>query len=296
MKKFNKLGALAVVSSLALGGVATSVRADEFIGFGQAGKPGSWALEEYPTFSHTGPNSNSISTYNELSYFTESGFTGTHRDQFEFWVGTSTGYANTQGAPNASGAGFASPGLGFEYYYNVIVPDAKPGTPGYVTFWTSPTLTVNFPNGSRKDAGFGAGANEYSYGLNWANYIQIGKFAVTANPVEIFYASHNLNATTLSNGEMRRLTGGASLTLMDVAAGYEVHDDLFAGIHHAYDINSWRGSDFAETREGKIGPSLTYLGFAKYGLYILGNVNFDYYTSSNMKKSVSVTMSIVKNL
>jgi hypothetical protein len=293
--KFSAFGALC---TLAVAGAATSASADEFIGFGQAGVPGSWALEEYPDFTHTGPNSNSISTYNELSYFTQTGFTGTHRDQLEFWVGVNTGYANTHDSPDAGGFGIAAPGIGIEYYFNVVQPDKDklPGSAGYMTFWTSPTLTVNFPNGSSKEAGFGAGADQFSYGLNWANWIQVGKIGITVNPVELYYASRNLNSTQVSNGEFEKLRGGLGITLLDVAAGYQVRDDLFAGIHHAYSINSWRGSDFAETREGKIGPSVTYLGLAKYGLYICGNVDFDYYTSSNLRKSVSVSMAIVKNL
>lgn len=298
MKRGRKLSACTLLFSLTTGFTATSANADEFIGFGQAGNPGSWALEEYPNFTHTSPNSNSISTYNELSYFTQTGFTGTHRDQFEFWVGVNTGYANTHGAPDASGFGIAAPGIGIEYYFNVVQPDKDklPGAPGYMTFWTSPTLTVSFPNGSSKEAGFGAGANQYSYGLSWANWIQVGKIGVTANPVELYYATRNINETEVSNGQFEKLRGGLSVTLLDVAAGYQVRDDLFVGVHHAYSINGWRGSDFAETREGKIGPSVTYLGFAKYGLFICGNVNFDYYTSSNLSKSISVSMAIVKNL
>ncbi len=287
--------ALAVLS---LSSVSIQAMAEEFIGFGQAGKPGSWALEEYPEFTHTAPNSNSIATYNELSYFTETGATGTTRDQYEFWVGVNTGYANTHDAPGANGGGISAPGVGFEYYYQVVTPDngKHPGDPGYRTFWTSPTLTMNFPNGSSKTAGYGAGANQYSYSLSWANWIQIDKIGITANPVELFYASHNQNQTETDEGQYEKLRGGLSVTLMDIAAGYQVRPDLFAGIHHAYSMNAWRKSDYAESREGKVGPSVTYLGLADYGLFICGNVDFDYYTSSNLKKSESISMSIVKNL
>ncbi|MCT4705521.1 hypothetical protein MUA04_04340 [Enterobacteriaceae bacterium H11S18] len=287
-----------VLSVLPVASLATNAMAEEFIGFGQAGKPGSWALEEYPEFTHTAPNSNSISTYNELSYFTETGATGTQRDQFEFWVGVNTGYANTRDVPDAHGAGISAPGLGFEYYYQVVTPEEgkRPGMSGYSTFWTSPTLTVNFPNGSSKEAGYGAGANQYSYSLSWANWIQIDKFGITANPVELFYASHNHNATQTGIDQYEKLRGGLSVTLMDVAAGYQIEDDLYAGLHHAYSMNAWRHSDFEETKEGKIGPSMTYLGLAEYGLFICGNVDFDYYTSSNLKKSESISLAIVKNL
>lgn len=283
-------------SLLALTLASPQVHADEFIGFGQAGTPGSWALETFPILNHTGPNSNSISTYSNPAYFTETGFTGTHRDQFEFWAGASIGYANTHSVPGSSGFGVAYPGFGIEYYYNVVVPDQPVGSPGYKTFWTSPTITVNFPNGSSKSAGFGAGANQFSYGFNVNNYLQIGRIGVTFNPIELTYASRNLNTTDLGNGNMQKLRGGLSVTFADVAGGYQIRDDLFFGLHHAYSIYSWRGSDFQEAREGKIGPSFTYFGFAKYGLYISGNLNFDYYTSSNLKHSTSFTMAIVKNL
>ena len=279
-------------------GLAGTAHAEEFIGFGQAGKPGSWALEEYPDFTHTRPNNNSISTYNELSYFTQTGVTGTQRDQLEFWVGVNTGYASTHDAPDAKGGGISAPGVGLEYYYQVVTPEngKKPGMEGYRTFWTSPTLSVNFPNGSTKTAGYGAGANQYSYSLSWANWIQVDKIGVTANPVELFYAARNQHQTELANGEYQKLRGGLGVTLLDIAAGYQVNDELYAGLHHAFSINAWHHSDFDESREGKIGPSMTWLGLAKYGLFICGNIDFDYYTSPNLKRSESISMAIVKNL
>ncbi|CAE6789747.1 hypothetical protein R70006_04790 [Paraburkholderia domus] len=289
-------GILTSLSALALVSAPLQASADEFIGFGQAGVPGGWALEAFPVFQHTSPNSNTIYSSFNPAYFTETGFTGTHRDQFEFWLNGSVGYSNTHGAPGGSGFGGAYPNLGIEYYYNVLVPDQPPGSPGYKTFWTSPTFTIAFPNGSSKTAGFGAGANQYSFGFNVNNYLQIGRWGITFNPIELNYATRNLNETAIADGQMVKFKGGLSATFMDVAGGYQVRDDLFLGLHHAYSIYSWKGSDFPEMREGKIGPSFTYFGFAKYGLYVSGNVNFDYYTSSNLKKSVSVTMAIVKNL
>jgi hypothetical protein len=296
VNKCRMFGSIASLSAVVLISAPLQANADEFIGFGQEGSPGTVALEAYPVFQHTGPNSNSIYSSFNPAYFTQTGFTGTHRDQFEFWANGSVGYSNTHGSPGASGFGFAYPNLGVEYYFNVLVPDQPAGSPGYKTFWTSPTFTVAFPNGSSKSAGFGSGANQYSYGFNVNNYAQIGKIGITFNPVELNYAARNVNATDIGNGQLENLRGGLSVTLMDVAAGYQVRDDLFLGVHHAYSIYSWKGSDFAEEREGKIGPSFTFLGFAKYGLYVSGNVNFDYYTSSNLKRSVSVTMAIVKNL
>lgn len=296
MKKRILSGVLASLSALALLSTPMHANADEFIGFGQEGVPGGWALEAFPVFRHTGPNSNSIYSSVNPAYFTDTGFTGTHRDQFEFWLNGSLGYANTHGAPDTNGFGFAYPNVGIEYYYNAVVPDRPMGAPGYKTFWTSPTLTIDFPNGSTKSAGFGAGANQYSFGFNVNNFVQIGRIGVTFNPVELSYATRNLNAVEVGNDGMEKLRGGLSATLLDVAAGYQVRDDLFVGIHHSYSIYSWKGSDFQQEREGEIGPSFTYFGFAKYGLYVSGNVNFDYYTSPNLKRSVTVTMAIIKNL
>lgn len=284
-----------IIASLCILSTLTPAKsmAEEWIGFGQPGKPSSWALETYPVYSHTSPNVNSISTFTELAYFTETGFTGTHRDQFEFWIGGSVGYAKPN--PGTSGWGAAAPNLAIEYYYNVIVPNADPGTANYLTWWTSPILSVTFPNGSDRTSGFGAGANQYSYSFSVNNYVQSGKIGATINPLEISYSARNLNASVISNGGLQRLRGGLSLTVADIAAGYQVTDNLFLGLHHSFSLYSVSASDFQESREGKIGPSFTYSGFAKSGLFISGNLNFDYYTSNNLKHSTTVTASIVKN-
>jgi hypothetical protein len=269
--------------------------ADEFIGYGQAGKPGSWALETFPIATHTSPNGNSINTFTNPAYFTETGFTGTHRDQFEFWAGASTGYAKAAPGSGLNGFGMASPQLGIEYYLNVVQPNAEPGSAGYTTFWTSPIFTVSFPNGNTHDSGFGAGANQYAYGFSVNNYIQVGKIGVTVNPVELYYASRNRNATDLGDGEMRKLRGGLSITVADIAGGYQVTNDLFLGLHHSFSFYNAYGSDFQESREGKIGPALTWSGLVKYGIFISANLNFDYYTTPNLKHSITLTGALVKS-
>ncbi|MFM0210032.1 hypothetical protein PQQ96_21750 [Paraburkholderia sediminicola] len=131
-------------------------------------------------------------------------------------MGTFTGYHNTNGISGASGFGVSYPEVGVAYYYNVVVPDQPVGPLGYKTFWTDPALTVNFPNGSSKSAGFGAGANQYSYGFSVANYVQIGRIGVAVNPVELTYASANLNSTDVGNGQMEKLRGGLSVTFADI--------------------------------------------------------------------------------
>lgn len=283
------------ISAAALLLVAQQANAEQFIGFGQAGAPG-WALEAFPVIRHTAPNTNQIYSSFNPAYFTETGFTGTRRDQFEFWLNGSVGYASTHGAADASGFGGAYPNIGIEYYLNVIVPDRPAGSPGYLTFWTSPTLVFTFPNGSTKSAGFGAGGNQFSYSFNVNNYLQVGKLGVTFDPVALTYASRNLNTTDMGSGRMEKLRGGLSATFADIAAGYQVRDDLFVGLHHSFSIYSWRASDFKASREGQIGPAFTYTGLAKYGVYISGNLNFDYYTSPNIRRSVTATGVLMKVL
>ena len=51
---------------------------------------------------------------------------------------------------------------------------------------------------------------------------------------------------------------------------------------------------FASTRVGKIGPSMTYTGFSKAGLFVSANLNFDYYHTANLKRSNALTMALVK--
>jgi|GEM_PF-2400416 hypothetical protein len=59
----------------------SALMADVFIGNGMEGKPGSWAAEAWPAYSHTTPSTNDASMFLNPAYFTETGVTGTHRDQ-----------------------------------------------------------------------------------------------------------------------------------------------------------------------------------------------------------------------
>ncbi|MEM5461733.1 hypothetical protein VSR69_44285 [Paraburkholderia phytofirmans] len=296
MKTFLITTSTLVITLAAVLGTISKANAEEFIGFGQGGIDPGWGVINYPTIKHTPSNTNSISTYAELAYYTPTGFTGTKRDQFEFWVGTNIGYQNTHGMSNGSPFGVSFPGIGIEYYYGIIQPRGLAGSPGYVSFWTSPTLSVAFPNGSAKSAGFGAGANQFSYGFSDANYIQIGRFAATINPIAFNFASRDLNATSVGNGGLEKLRGGLSVTLMDAAVGYQATNELFLGIHHEYNIFNMSASDFKESREASIGPSFTFLGFAKQGLYLNGNLDFDYYTSPGLRHSVAIALAIAKTL
>ncbi|WCM54068.1 hypothetical protein OH720_14015 [Pseudomonas sp. WJP1] len=276
-------------------GLAATAHADQFIGFAQPGVPGSWAVESFPVINRTAEDDVRAGSNTVLAYFTETGFTGTHRDQFEFWVGAVPGYSSTDGGGSDNGWGIASPNIGIEYYYNVIEPTKPYASSDYVTFWTSPTLMVEFPNGNHDVDGFGAGFNRYAYSLSLANYLQIGKFAVTFTPAGIYYAEKDRNTTDFGEGDPKHLRGGVSLWLGDIAAGYLVTDTLWLGVHHVYNINNRTASDFEESREGKVGPSMTYTGWAKEGIYVSANLNFDYYHTDNLPYSNSLTMALVKS-
>ncbi|WP_338484093.1 hypothetical protein VRB68_09245 [Pseudomonas trivialis] len=287
-----RLGAgLFFASSLTLGATA---RAEQFIGFGQPGLPGKWALESFPVFNRTAEGNVRAGGNTVLAYFSETGFTDTTRDQLQFWVGAIPGYSSNKDARDASPWGIASPNLGFSYYYNVVEPTTEYGSDDYTTFWTNPTLMVEFPNGNDEVAGYGAFANRYAVSFSLANYLRVGRFAATFTPVGIHYAARNRNATDPGTGDPQRLRGGVSLWLANVAAGYLVTDDLWLGVHHVYHINNTAASDFAESRVGKIGPSMTYTGFAQQGFYLSANLNFDYYRSANLSRSNELTMALVK--
>ncbi|ELQ15090.1 hypothetical protein A986_16371 [Pseudomonas fluorescens BRIP34879] len=287
-----RLGAgLFFAFSLTLGATA---HAEQFIGFGQPGLPGKWALESFPVFNRTAEGNVRAGGNTVLAYFSETGFTDTTRDQLQFWVGAIPGYASNKNAREASPWGIASPNLGFSYYYNVVEPTSAYGSDDYTTFWTNPTLMVEFPNGNDEIAGYGAFANRYAVSFSLANYLRVGRFAVTFTPAGIHYAARNRNATDFGTGDPQRLRGGVSLWLANVAAGYLVTDDLWLGVHHVYHINNTAASDFDETRVGKIGPSMTYTGFAQQGFYLSANLNFDYYRSANLPRSNELTMALVK--
>lgn len=274
--------------------VGSSARAEQFIGFGQPGLPGKWALESFPVFNRTADGNVRAGGNTVLAYFSETGFTDTTRDQLQFWVGAVPGYASTNGVRDASPWGIASPNLGFAYYYNVVEPTTEYRSDDYTTFWTNPTLLVEFPNGNDEIAGYGAFANRYAVSFSLANYLRVGRYAATFTPVGIHYAARNRNATDFGTGDPQRLRGGVSLWLANIAAGYLVTEDLWLGVHHVYHINNTAASDFAESRVGKIGPSMTYTGFAQQGFYLSANVNFDYYRSANLRRSNELTMALVK--
>ncbi len=283
------------LAALALSaGISATAHADQFIGFAQPGVPGSWAIEAFPVINHSADGNVRAGANTVVAYFSKTGFTGTTRDQIEVWAGAIPGYATPVGG-SGTGAGIASPNVGLEYYYNVVEPRSAYGSPDYSTFWVSPTLMVEFPNGNKDVSGFGAGGNRFAYSFSVANYVQMGKWAMTFTPVGLYYTDRSRNGTDLGNGEIRNLRGGLSLWFGDVAAGYLVTPSLWLGVHHIYSIYNRSASDFEESREGKIGPSMTFTGWAKYGVYISANLNFGYYHSANLPHANSLTMALVKS-
>lgn len=229
-----------------------------------------------------------------LAYFSETGITGTQRDQVQFWVGADAGYTASNGSRNNGDWDVASPNLGLAYYYNVVEPTSAYGADDFTTFWVNPTLSLEFPNGNDEGTGYGAFANRYGASFSVANYLRVGRFAATFTPAGIHYASRNRHSTDLGNGDPVKLRGGISFWLADIAAGYLVTDDLWLGVHHSYHINNRSASDFKESRQGKLGPAMTYTGFAKQKFYVSANLNFDYYHSDNLPYSNSLTMALVK--
>jgi len=155
--------------------IMNSANAENFIGLGQPGSPGTVSLQFYPTLSHFSPNTNAAKVFSEVSYTTKGGFSSESRDRFEFWVGGYAGYQSPHTNSGGGGWGGASPELGVEYYYQGIAPKqgAPFGTPDYREWWISPTLALDFPNGSAKSSGFGAGANQYTLSASVNNFVGI---------------------------------------------------------------------------------------------------------------------------
>ena len=282
------------LSLAAILAITASAQAEQFIGFGQPGLPGRWAVETFPVYNRNADGNVRAGGNTVLAYFSETGFTETTRDQLQFWVGAVPGYASTNGAKNTNAWGVASPNLGFAYYYNVVEPTSAYGTSDYTTFWTNPTLMVEFPNGNDDIAGHGAFANRYAASFSVANYLQVGRFAATFTPVGVHYAARNRNTTDLGNGDPQKLRGGVSYWFADIAAGYRVRDDLWLGVHHVYHVNNRAASSFAPSKVGKIGPSMTYTGFSRQNLYLSANFNIDYHHSENLRRSNELTMAVVK--
>jgi len=263
--------------------LSVEAQARQFIGFSQPGLPDSWALQNYPTINPTSTSQNSAFDFAEIAYFSKTGFTGTTRDQFEYWVGADIGYTATKGAEGSSGWGMAFPEIGIEYYYQLIQPTTPPGSSDYRSFWISPTFDVNFPNGNTQSSGYGSGDDQYSLQFNVNTFNQWGKILLTFNPIEFNYNFRNLNSTPVpgSPGLFMQARGGLSLTFADFALAYQLTPDLAVGVIHQFNYNNVASSDFRHSSEGFVGPGFTYAGFRNLGLFFAATVQTDYYRENS---------------
>lgn len=261
--------------------------AEQFIGFGQPGTPG-WEMQSYPTVNRVQGDRASLAAETIVAWFSDGGFTGTQRDQFEFWFGGTFGHADPRGAERTTGWGASTPTLGAEYYYNLIEPRSQPDDSGYLSWWISPVLTLNFPTGPRATDRFGDGSDQYSSFFTVTNYLQVGRIGATINPVSLFYAARDRSASVQGDGASSRKRGGLSWTLGELAAGYFVTPDLALGLHHAFHIDNRSRSSFEGSRIGRIGPALSYNGWARHGISVSANLNFSYYTSSNRARETTL--------
>jgi hypothetical protein len=274
---------------------ATTSSAGNFIGLAQPGVPGTFGVLLMPSVSHSQPDTNTGKMFSELAYYSETGFTGTTRDQFEAWLGFYGGYQDTPEGSRDSSWGVTMPELGFEYYYQVVQPgSAAFGSDEYRSWWVSPELMFNGPNGSDKTTGFGAGGNQWSIATTVNNYVAYGRWHATFAPVSLVYLFKNRNSTDLGDGQSVKMRGALSVSLADVAAGYQVKDDLIVGLHHAYNIYNIGDSDYARASEGMIGPTFTYLGFAKDNFYLAGTLDFDYH-HQGVPRTTSLNFLLVKS-
>ncbi|MYN13565.1 hypothetical protein GSY71_10510 [Pusillimonas sp. TS35] len=276
---------------LLLLGASGGANADQFIGFAQAGQPG-WAFQTYPYFSRNQAGYRSAGAHNVLAWFSEKGLPGTQGDQFEVWAGLSAGHASQHGR---GGWGVAAPQLGLMYYHHAVRSESEPGADGYLSYWFSPMALVNFPNGRTQASGYGAGSNHYGLGLTVANYLQVGRLGMTVNPLFVYYASPERHHVTDAAGVTSRHRSGLSLTLMDMAAGYQARPDLFVGLHHSYHIYGARHASTPTVREGKLGPAFSYTGWLRHGIFFAANLNFTYYATQGTPRSTSLAAVITKS-
>lgn len=105
MNTHRSLRPLASLSSALMLTFGAHVAAEQLLGFAQPGLPGRWAVESFPVISRTSDGKTSVAANTVLAYFSETGFTGTQRDQLQFWAGAVPGYASTQGAVDSNAWG-----------------------------------------------------------------------------------------------------------------------------------------------------------------------------------------------
>ncbi|MFI3905440.1 MULTISPECIES: transporter [Brucella/Ochrobactrum group] len=282
-----------LMSTIALSFVPNGAYAGNFLGNAQPGTPG-WALQLWPYYTKEN-SSQTAANFFQLAWFSETGLTGTKQDQVELWLGFNGGYQKSDFEGDDSRWGVTSPQLGFEYYYQVAATKAKPNTEGYRAWWISPTIFMNFPNGSDKSSGYGAGANQYSISASVNNFFGYDKWQLSISPANINYLFRDKNYTDLETGGRKRMQAGLSLNLADIAFGYQLTDTLAVGVHHQYDIYNLTDSDYARSERGRVGPTFTYSGLADKGYWISGTLDFDY-SNRNTERATTFSAFIGKSL
>lgn len=264
--------------------------AGNFIGLGQPGPPG-WSLQFYPTWSAPLQPQATVSTFVELSYFLPTGFTGTARDRHQFWVAAAVGHAKPAAGSSDRASGLTGQQVAYEYYYRVI----EPAQTGDLSWWTTPLVSLSFPNGETKASGFGAGGNQSTLQLGWNNHLSWDRWNLTFAPLSVAYADRARHATPTSTGVLARQRAGWSLTWADLALGYRVTPDLDLGWHYAYSQYHRSASDLAPARQGRMGPSFAYLGLMpQHRIYLAGNLSRDVQVSPGMKPSTTWSAVLVK--
>ncbi|MBV8619842.1 MAG: hypothetical protein JOY84_13335 [Curvibacter sp.] len=290
MKHQNFLAlALCLAASAAMPGAA---QAGTFIGLGQPG-PAGWSIQLYPTWHQPLQSPTSAFSFVELSYFTPTGFTGTARDRHQFWAAAALGYATPAPRGDDRATGVMGQQLAYEYYYNAIERRTAHG----LSWWTTPYIAITVPNGDTKASGFGAGGNQHSYLLGWNNHFGWDKWSITFAPVLLSYAdrSRHADAAPADGAGPVRARAGLSLTLADLAIGYRVSPELDLGVHHSYSLYNRGHSDFAASRQARVGPSFAYHGLMQtHRIYLAGNLSVDYLASPGLKRTTTLSAVLVK--
>ncbi|WP_206781050.1 hypothetical protein [Pseudomonas sp. LFM046] len=281
----------AMLAFIILAFSAQPSHAGNTLGSGQPGPPG-WSLQLWPYYSKQ-DSGETANNFFELAWFSDFGvISDTHQDQIELWAGFLGGYRRSDFEGNDSRWGTSTPQLGIEYFYQAHVSDAAPNTEGYRAWWISPTFAVSFPNGSEKTSGFGSGADQYSAMFYINNFFGYDKWQLSVNPVVANYMFRDRNHTDLEDGSRKRLQGGLSLFVADIALGYQLNDNWAVGIHHEYDFYNVADSDFAKAERGMAGPTLNYNGLANKNIFISATVDFDY-ANHNTERATTLTGSLV---
>lgn len=250
--------------------------------FGTPGRQGQISWQGFFDDSLSG-SSPTLSDFNIFSYYGP-GFTGTPRDQLQYEVRFAVGYAD--GHNKNTALQYSSGGLSVEYYYNVVPPahgHKDKMSPDYRLWWTSPQIVLNLPTGNTYSSGYGNGTNNYGVVAQDNNYIAIGRFGISTNPITATYNMQSLNGTVGSHNNLVYSRGGLSLTLGDTAAGVWLTRGLMVGVQTQYNINSLYNSTGHRSQDFSIGPTFIYTGLFKHGFFVAGNFKTDVEHSANLK-------------